>query len=429
MPFTSRRLGIVGISLVGLSTIVPGGPSVLTAQSTETGEVREPIVIGERVSIRSGVLNEDRPLWIYTPPGYEQSSDRFPVLYLLDAGDHFHHTTGVAQFLSANNRMPAMIVVGIPNVAGSRTRDLTPPLSVPDTVGLMADAGGASAFLDFLTDEAKPWVESHYRIQPFSLLIGHSFGGLFITQVLIEEPGAFDAYVSISPSLWWDERKYVGTAGSIFEDRPDLSGALYMTMGSEGGEMLAGGWTLAGILETSAPESFRWNWAHMPEEDHGSIPHRSTYDALEWTFEGWNMPDAFEAALEEGEEGWSRIEAHYSMLSERFGFEVKVPEAFVNGVGYNLLQMRRVDDAIRAFELNVELYPGSANVYDSLGDGLDAACRWEDARESYARASRMAAKGSLPNEATYAANLERMTARIEAGDECTVPEPVSPPDE
>ena len=429
MPFTSRRLGIVGISLVGLSTIVSGGPSVLTAQSTETGEVREPIVIGERVSIRSEVLNEDRPLWIYTPPGYEQSSDRFPVLYLLDAGDHFHHTTGVAQFLSANNRMPAMIVVGIPNVAGSRTRDLTPPLSVPDTAGLMADAGGASAFLDFLTDEAKPWVESHYRIQPFSLLIGHSFGGLFITQVLIEEPGAFDAYVSISPSLWWDERKYVGTAGSIFEDRPDLSGALYMTMGSEGGEMLAGGWTLAGILETSAPESFRWNWAHMPEEDHGSIPHRSTYDALEWTFEGWNMPDAFEAALEEGEEGWSRIEAHYSMLSERFGFEVKVPEAFVNGVGYNLLQMRRVDDAIRAFELNVELYPGSANVYDSLGDGLDAACRWEDARESYARASRMAAKGSLPNEATYAANLERMTARIEAGDECTVPEPVSPPDE
>jgi hypothetical protein len=375
------------------------------------------------------VLNEDRPLWIYTPPGYEQSSDRFPVLYLLDAGDHFHHTTGVTQFLSANNRMPAMIVVGIPNVAGSRTRDLTPPLSVPDTAGPMADAGGASAFLDFLTEEVQPWVEDHYRTQPFGMLIGHSFGGLFITQVLIEEPDAFDAYVSISPSLWWDEMKYVDTAGAIFENRPDLTGALYMTMASEGGEMLAGGWILAGILETSAPESFRWNWTHMPEEDHGSIPHRSTYDALEWTFDGWNVPDSIMVALGEGEEGWSGIEAHYAMLSERFGFDIKVPEGFVNGVGYGLLNMARVDDAIQAFELNVELYPGSANVYDSLGDGLDAACRWEEARESYARASRMAAEGSLPNEATYTANLERMTARIEAGDECTVPEPLGPPDE
>ena len=428
MPCTRGRFGLV-VTLVCLSAIVPGAPSALTAQSTEIRDDREPIVIGERVSIRSGVLNEDRPLWIYTPPGYEQSSDRFPVLYLLDAGDHFHHTTGVTQFLSANNRMPAMIVVGIPNVAGSRTRDLTPPLSVPDTAGPMADAGGASAFLDFLTEEVQPWVENHYRTQPFGILIGHSFGGLFITQVLIEEPDAFDAYVSISPSLWWDEMKYVDTAGAIFENRPDLTGALYMTMASEGGEMLAGGWILAGILETSAPESFRWNWTHMPEEDHGSIPHRSTYDALEWTFDGWNVPDSILVALGEGEEGWSGIEAHYSMLSERFGFDVKVPEGFVNGVGYGLLNMARVDDAIQAFELNVELYPGSANVYDSLGDGLDAACRWEEARESYARASRMAAEGSLPNEATYTANLERMTARIEAGDECTVPEPLSPPDE
>jgi tetratricopeptide (TPR) repeat protein len=288
----------------------------------------------------------------------------------------------------------------------------------------MADAGGASTFLDFLTEELKPWVESHYRTQPFSVLVGHSFGGLFITQVLIEDPEAFEAYISISPSLFWDDQKYVATAGSIFENRPDLNGALYMTMASEGGAMLAGAWTLAGILETSAPESFRWNWTHMPEEDHGSIPHRSTYDALEWTFDGWNMPDAFMVAMEEGREGWPRIEAHYSMLSERFGFDVKIPEGFVNQVGYGLLGMGRADDAILAFELNVELYPGSANVYDSLGDGLDAACQWEEARENYARASRMAVEWSLPNEALYTTNMERMTVQIEAGDECTVPVPI-----
>jgi len=109
MRLTSGRLGIVVISMVGLSAVASGVPSALTAQTAETSEVAEPIVIGERVSIHSAVLDEDRPLLIYTPPGYEQSADRFPVLYLLDANDHFHHTTGVTQFLSANNRMPAMI--------------------------------------------------------------------------------------------------------------------------------------------------------------------------------------------------------------------------------------------------------------------------------------------------------------------------------
>ena len=40
----------------------------------------------------------------------------------------------------------------------------------------------------------------------------------------------------------------------------------------------------------------------------------------------------------------------------------------LNGLGYRLLQMKRVRDAIEIFKLNVEMYPQNANVYDSLGE-------------------------------------------------------------
>lgn len=48
-------------------------------------------------------------------------------------------------------------------------------------------------------------------------------------------------------------------------------------------------------------------------------------------------------------------------------------EVELNSLGYQLLNSHKFTDAIRIFQLNVEAYPQSANVYDSLGEGyMDA---------------------------------------------------------
>jgi len=41
----------------------------------------------------------------------------------------------------------------------------------------------------------------------------------------------------------------------------------------------------------------------------------------------------------------------------------------LNGLGYQLIQTKKFKEAIRIFQLNVEAYPKSSNVYDSLGEG------------------------------------------------------------
>jgi tetratricopeptide (TPR) repeat protein len=43
-------------------------------------------------------------------------------------------------------------------------------------------------------------------------------------------------------------------------------------------------------------------------------------------------------------------------------------EEELNGLGYRLIRTKKYKEAIRIFELNVEAYPRSSNVYDSLGE-------------------------------------------------------------
>jgi tetratricopeptide (TPR) repeat protein len=50
------------------------------------------------------------------------------------------------------------------------------------------------------------------------------------------------------------------------------------------------------------------------------------------------------------------------------GSDIYFDEAAINGIGYYLLSQSKIPEAIEVFKLNVEVFPGSANVYDSLGE-------------------------------------------------------------
>jgi tetratricopeptide (TPR) repeat protein len=43
-------------------------------------------------------------------------------------------------------------------------------------------------------------------------------------------------------------------------------------------------------------------------------------------------------------------------------------EPELNGLGYQLIRVKKFKEAIRIFQLNVDVYPHSSNVYDSLGE-------------------------------------------------------------
>ena len=160
------------------------------------------IVIGEQQTVASQVLNEDRRILVSKPAGYDDGDSRYPVLYVLDGDTSFNYTTTLTQFLATNRLVPHMLVVAIPNT--SRLRDLTPASTTPTAGGQLPQSGGAAEFRTFIANELMPWVEANYRTRPYRILVGHSLGGLFAVDTFVEQPELFNAYLAISPSLWWD---------------------------------------------------------------------------------------------------------------------------------------------------------------------------------------------------------------------------------
>lgn len=64
-------------------------------------------------------------------------------------------------------------------------------------------------------------------------------------------------------------------------------------------------------------------------------------------------------------------------------------ESELNSLGYQLLSQDKAAEAIKIFKLNTELYPESANVWDSLGEGYWKKGEIEKAIESYEYALRI----------------------------------------
>jgi enterochelin esterase family protein len=148
----------------------------------------------------STTLGVQRRMHVYTPPGYDESTDRYPVLYLLHGGgdeDSGWSTIGRAGFILDNllaaEKAIAMLIV-MPN--GS--------LPQPETRGQAADLTARFAelqnrFTNELLNDVVPVVEKSFRVKADAqnrAIAGLSMGGGQTLRVLTTHADKF-AYVGI----------------------------------------------------------------------------------------------------------------------------------------------------------------------------------------------------------------------------------------
>jgi tetratricopeptide (TPR) repeat protein len=88
--------------------------------------------------------------------------------------------------------------------------------------------------------------------------------------------------------------------------------------------------------------------------------------------------------LEQGSEKLSRIVRE--MKKGPRADATLVSERTINDLGYLLKRMKRFNEAIAVFKLNVETYPKSANTYDSLAEVYDASGEFNLAIDYYKKA-------------------------------------------
>jgi predicted alpha/beta superfamily hydrolase len=373
----------------------------------------QPVETGDRVTLRSAILKEDRTLFVRVPR-QPAAGARYPVLYLTDGEAQFAHTVATIDFLARSGRMPQMIVVGIANT--DRTRDLTPSkgtLTRPDgRVLQFPSAGGADAFLEFIATELIPHIDRRYPTAPFRIFAGHSFGGLFALHALVTRPETFAAYIAVSPTVLWDDSRILRRMSDLLRDRRDLKKTLVVTIGDEP-SLRPGFDALRERLESGpTPPGFQFAMTRMPDEDHGSVVLRSHYLALREIFDGWQLPIDPATGLMRGT--FEDTQRHYARLTERFGYPALPPEEAINGLGYNALEAKDVSSALKYFEWNVKTYPDSPNVYDSLADALEADGRLEAARDRLQEAVRRGEANKDPLTAVFREHLARVLAKLKA---------------
>ena len=323
-----------------------------------------PVVIGERVHIRSNVLTEDRSIFISKPDGYENGADRYPVLYLLDGETHFRYVSGMVEFLAANDRIPKMLVVAIASGSfAQRTRDLTPPSSAEIDNRFSPGNGGADAFLSFLSNELIPFVEKTYRTRPYRLLAGHSFGGLFAIHTMMANQKLFNAYVAIDPSLNWNNGAVVSQAEAFFSKTKELQADFYLTASNSYGSMPGGARRLAAILDEKAPAGFRWNFEWMKQETHASIPLRSIHQSLETIFDLWYLTDPTDL-FDKG--GIEAIHRHFREGGQRYGIDRTTSPFTISLVVAGLMKRGRLAEASKVLLHDPKAYPPPWNQFDAL---------------------------------------------------------------
>lgn len=280
------------------------------AQINETN-----IELGKIITINSEILNEERGIFVYLPVGYDESEEKYPVIYILDGRNNFAFSATTANFLSRSQRMPRSIVVGIPNT--DRTRDFTPVHIKGNKT-----SGGADNFLKFLDEELIPYIDNNYRTQPYKTLYGHSLCGMFAIYTLFEKPDMFDSFIAVSPYLMYADHYVVNKVESTLSNRSVFKKKLFITLGNEP-EYNASLGRMEQILSEKT-DLLAWEISKRESEDHTSVPLKSLYDGLEFICSEWRLPN------EKIEEGFEEVKNHYSDLSDKYGYNVKPNEVAID---------------------------------------------------------------------------------------------------
>jgi predicted alpha/beta superfamily hydrolase len=155
-------------------------------------------ILGQKtkeILIHSKELKADRNIWINTPEYYEFRKDSLHLVFLLDGNNKslFDYTVASKRFLERNSvdlsdyKVPQSIVVGIEQ-AKNRWDDF-------------GDSVNSQKFLSFLENEIIPFVKSNYRTLNYKILIGHSLGGYFAINTLLNKPSLFNATIAASPAF------------------------------------------------------------------------------------------------------------------------------------------------------------------------------------------------------------------------------------
>ncbi|MBK8951773.1 MAG: hypothetical protein IPM85_05065 [Chitinophagaceae bacterium] len=153
--------------------------------------------------------------------------------------------------------------------------------------------------------ELIPHIDSLYPTQPFRLLIGHSFGGLTVMNIITNYTRMFNAYIAIDPSMWYDKENFLRATHKKLASQKYTGTRLFVGIANT----MAEGMTVEKMKKDTSAETrhirsifaldkfikanpqngLQYASKYYADDDHSSVPLISEYDGLRFIFSWYRL--------------------------------------------------------------------------------------------------------------------------------------------
>lgn len=317
--------------------------------------------------INSSILETERDYWVSLPSDYD-STNRYPVIYVLDAEWRFGIVNALEKELSVNGKIPAHIVVGITHP--NRRLDMTFSTSnvncdgITDTTSFTStNSGNGLKFLRFIEDELLEEINGRYSTSGFNILIGHSIGGYFCSYILPVQK-SFKSLQIYDPSIWYSEGEVIQHIDSSLSQNSSCT--VFISSSNNFKNEFAYHHKKIKELNKSLNGflAIHHEYKNYKNEHHNSMYLHSFLDGMSMLYCGYEFKKG----------GWktkldvSKIENHYEKFSKKMQFEFTPPMELYLSVGITNFHQKKYLNCVEALTIYLEGNSKDTYAMEVLGD-------------------------------------------------------------
>ncbi|MEX8545971.1 MAG: alpha/beta fold hydrolase [Mucilaginibacter sp.] len=324
------------------------------------------------VNVHSQILNRDQKIFIRLPRNYDQTSIKYPVVYLFDANDKtlFNYASSVIDRLMWTHDIPDVILVGI--AQNDRSKEL----------GTERNEAYSDKFRTFIKDELLPNIEKKYRTADFRVLIGHSLGGQFVTTAMITYPKTFKSVISISAALnnpptdTAFKGKTILKLDKFLQSNPNDKLYYYFSVGDSGFQdelFQKGNLKVDSLFKKHPQNTVKYKFNYLKGSNHGTTPLISIPDGLIFIFNDWHFSDSLAmSVLVNGKtDPIEAIDKQSKRIRDSYGADISIPVFIYWQFADYYFEKGQYAKAKIVLQKNIDLDPNSHYPYGKMGEIFD----------------------------------------------------------
>lgn len=383
--------------------------------------------LGENHTIHSKFLGEDRDISIYLPDNYQDSKQKYPVLYIVDGQRYFLNGVLYQKTLGWQEKSPDFIVVGI-NTDNSKRRKL-----------FYEDS---KTFIHFLEQELFPYIERNFRTSSERIYFGWEMAGGLAIEILAKPERIFSAYLIASPTHINTSR--LDSLRERLITKKGVNEFIYFTLSPLETWSIESIKNLRDILKENTLEESNWEYKSLNGENHHSTPTKTIHEGLSKYFNDYPYLQFYSLKEFNKFGGINTLKNHYKERGEKYSLSTEIHkstkhflllqsmkeenyklfESFMKEFGdyyksktrdlwFNryaqfYLKYENPDKALEIFNAGLNKFPNSSIILSGLGDTYLAKRKTHQAKQYYKMAIDLATKNGDSNLEDYKLKLKEL---------------------